>query len=75
MFSEGELWLTVIVVVRRFLVLAVVAVVLLVVGLDILGVSPMAMEQSLPILRLLLSVGFALGGGLDPIGPTDTGDP
>ena len=69
------MWLTVIVVVRRFLVLAVVAVFLLVVVLDILGVSPMAMERAVPILRLLLSVGFALGSGLDPIGPTDTGDP
>lgn len=69
------LWLTVIVVVRRFLVLAVLAVVLLVVVLDILGVSPMAMERAVPVLRLLLSVGFALGSGLDPIGPTDTGDP
>ena len=69
------LWLTVIVVVRRLLVLAVVAVVLLVVVLDILGVSPMAMERAVPVLRLLLSVGFALGSGLDRIGPTDTGDP
>ena len=69
------MWLTVIVVVRRFLVLAVVAVVLLVVVLDILGVSPMAMERAVPILRLLLSAGFALGSGLGLIGPTGTGDP
>ena len=68
-----RLWLSAIVV-RRLVLLVVVLVLLVVVVLDILGVSPMAMERALPVLRLLFSVVSVLGNGLGPIDPMGTGD-